>query len=155
MKLERAVGKSSWKEQLERAVGKSSWKEQLEKRKIGKFEVGMYKSKLKSFKCSINPYCIGKFWKTHPDFFFRNFDFRGDFWKTHPSIFCEYLSIFCKISGHDLDWFLENSSILGCVFQNSVCFTPRNSLNIFFRPNALFWISFPEIGPASAPEICQ
>ena len=56
---------------------------------------------------------------------FRNFDFRDIswtyFWKIHPSIFCDNLFSFCKIS---------------------VCITPRNSLNIIFRLNALFWTSF-------------
>ena len=59
---------------------------------------------------------LGKSWETHPEFF-RNFSFPGltqmDFWKTHPSIFCKYLFSFCKISGHELDLFLENMSIFG------------------------------------------
>ena len=62
--------------------------------------------------------------------FVRNFNFRGIswtvFWKIHPSIFCEYLFSFCKISGHELDRFLVK-----------------------------IWTSFPEIGLAHAPEICQ
>ena len=96
------------------------------------------------------------FWKSCP-VFFRIFNFRGmswtDFWKTPP-----YLDV-CS--------------------QKSVCVTPRNSSNLIFRLNALFWMSFPEIdlchaallmpkndkigdwmsfpeiGPAHAPVICQ
>ena len=68
--------------------------------------------------------------------FFRNFNFRGmswtDFWNIHPSIFCEYLFSFSQIS---------------------VCVTPRDSLNIIFRLNALFWMSFPMIRATSCPKI--
>ena len=114
---------------------------------------------------------IGKAWKTHseiiPKFqfsgachklisgkliqhFFRSLNFRGmscaDFWKIHQSKFVS----FCNKMGHDLDRYKY-----GLVFQKSVFVTPRNSWNIIFRLNALFWISFPEIGLAYTPEICQ
>ena len=58
-----------------------------------------------------------------------------------------------QFRGHDSwDGFLGNSfrpfSIFshGWVFQKSVFITPRNSLYIMFRLNALFWMSFPETG---------
>ena len=120
---------------------------------------------------------IGKRWKTHPEifpklqfpgfwhrliskkliqFFFQNFNFRGmswtDFWIVHPSIFCEYLFSFSKISWHELDRFLENSSIFGWNFQKSVCVTPRNSKFIFWL-NVLFWMSFLEIVLAHTPDL--
>ena len=70
------------------------------------------------------------FWKTEP-VFFRNLNFRGmswtDFWKTPP-----YLDV-CS--------------------QKSVCVTPRNSSNLIFRLNALFWMSFPEIVPAHTVDL--
>ena len=75
------------------------------------------------------------FWKTYP-VFFRSFNFRA-------MISRKFIG--SKISGYELDRFLENSSIFGWVFQISVCGTPRNSLNIIFRRNALFSMSFPEI----------
>ena len=59
----------------------------------------------------------------------------------NSSSFREYLFSFCKISGHELDRFLENSSKYGLV-----CVTSRNSWNINPRLNALIWMSFPEIG---------
>ena len=57
---------------------------------------------------------------------------RTDFWTIHPSIFCQYLFSFWTIS---------------------VCVPPQNSLNTIFRLNALFWMSFPDIGLCHAPKL--
>ena len=72
-------------------------------------------------------------------------------WKTHQNIFPKFLenssknvseiSVF-RVMTHEADGFLENSSRHG----NTICVMPRNSFNIIFRLNALFWMSFPEIG---------
>ena len=49
-----------------------------------------------------------------------------DFWKITPSIFYEYPFSFCKISGNELDRFLENSSIFGFVFSEiGMCHAPE------------------------------
>ena len=78
---------------------------------------------------------------------FPNWKFQSSFSGENRSvIFCVYLFSFCKISGHELDRFLENLSIFGWVSEKSIFVTPRYSLNIIFRLNALFWITFPEIG---------
>ena len=61
--------------------------------------------------------------------FFEISVFRGvkktDFWKTNPLMFCEYLFSFCKISGHELDRFLENSSYLDKFSRNRSVSVPE------------------------------
>ena len=83
---------------------------------------------------------FGKSWKIHPDFseisVFRSV-IQTDFWKT---IFEKYRSTSYTFK-------------YGRVFQKSVCVTPWNSINIIFRLNALFWMSFPGIGLAHNPNL--
>ena len=72
----------------------------------------------------------------------------GKSWKTHPQIPQNF-----SILGHELDRFLENSSIFGCPGVLWISFFDF-SLNALFW-NALFWMSFPKIGLTHAPKICQ
>ena len=65
------------------------------------------------------------------------------FWKNHPVFFSK-----CQFPGHELDRFLEISSIFGWVFQKSVCVMPQN-----YKMDS--WMNFPKIGLTHAPEICQ
>ena len=89
--------------------------------------------------------------------FFRNFSFpRCD----TDGILENSSSIFSKFQypGHELDRFLENSSINFCEYLFSFCkisvsVMPQNSRNIIFQLNALFWMSFPEIGLFHAPKV--
>ena len=100
--------------------------------------------------------------------FLRNFDY----WKTHPSKFIFYFrshwdrlneTVSSSLYLNPHWWILENSSInfyeisiTGDYWKtdpskfperflenSSVRVTPRNSLNVIFRLNTLFWMSFP------------
>ena len=97
------------------------------------------------------------FWKI-PPIFFRNFNFRSQthFWKMYPLLanpgkLIQKLFRNFGFPGCDTDGFLENSSIFGWVFQESVC-VKSGFLRISFFDysdyfallcstiNALFWI---------------
>ena len=72
-----------------------------------------------------------------------------DFWKTNPSMFCEYVFSCCGISGHELDRFLEKTRpYLDKFSRNRFASLPE-----FLDSEMHNWRSFPEIGPAHAPNL--